>query len=85
MGGEGARNGLRRRMVEEEEGENFDYSRCDCYCVAGRDEEGTGGRREERQPGSRAREKTIFLLTPHLVISPEKVRESLAGRGFVCG
>lgn len=51
MGGEGARNGLRRRMVEEEEGENFDYSRCDCYCVAGRDEEGTGGRREERQPG----------------------------------
>lgn len=43
-----------------------------------------GGRRDSRA-SERAREKTIFLLTPHLVISPEEVGESVAGRGFACG
>lgn len=70
-------------MVEEEEEEKFDYGRCDCYCVVGRDEKGTGGWREERQQGQRAGEKTIFFLTPHLVISPEDVGVSLAEEGLL--
>lgn len=43
------------------------------------------GERRESRASEREREKTIFLLTPHLVISPENVGESLGGRGFACG
>lgn len=41
--------------------------------------------RETRDSRASEREKTILLLTPHLVISPEKVGESSAGRGFASG
>lgn len=73
-------------MVEQE-GENLDYSRCDtvilCCCVPGRDERATGVQREEKQQGQQGGEKTIFLHTSHLVISPEKAGELWQGKDLL--
>lgn len=66
-------------------GENFDYSRCDCYCVAGRDEKGTGGWRRGERAGLASERERENNISPHSPLGDfPRERGRVTGRKRIC-